>query len=307
MKKFFLHITLLAFFISLLCFPVLSLAGATNGLLLWYKILLPTLLPFIITTNLITKTNAFLLLSNVVGKPITYLFRTSVAGSFAVLIGFLCGYPMGAKVIGDLYKEKNIELNEAQYLLSFCNNSSPMFISSVLISQILKDNGLLTITFVSLFMSPLICSFFSRKFYRIRKSSRKHLNIKSKKFQINMIDESIMEGIYLIVKIGGYVMVFSILITLLFPLSQTLFPGLKDVLPLLELTNGITMYEKITAPFSQYLHLIFITAFGGCCAIFQTNCVLEGTKLKISHYIVAKIITGIIATVIAYFLYYFFI
>lgn len=300
MNKFILHIFLIIFFATLLVFPSLTLSGATSGLLLWYNMILPTLLPFIITTNLICKTNTFSLVTHVLGDPFKTIFQTSDSGTFAVIIGFLCGYPMGAKVIADLYQEHRIEKNEAQYLLSFCNNASPMFIISVLITQILCDSSLLLVTMLSLYGAPMIVSLFTRKLYKIKNRSGKRDPQLPTQFNMNIVDSSIMDGITLIVKIGAYVMLFSILIAFLTPMSKILLPQLQSVLPLLEITNGIKIYEN-TLPFiDKYCHLIFLTAFGGVCAIAQTQCVLQDTNLKISSYIVQKIITAMVAVILSY-------
>ena len=40
-------------------------------------------------------------------------------GSFAIIAGFLCGYPMGAKISTDLTHTKQISPQEGAYLLSF--------------------------------------------------------------------------------------------------------------------------------------------------------------------------------------------
>ena len=61
------------------------------------------------------------------------IFGVSPAGAYAVLFGLLCGYPMGAKLTSDLYASRKISRREAQYLLTFTNHASPMFISSYLI------------------------------------------------------------------------------------------------------------------------------------------------------------------------------
>ena len=52
-------------------------------------------------------------------------------GSYALLLGLICGYPMGAKLTADLFREGKITKSEAQYLLTFCNNPGPVFISSI--------------------------------------------------------------------------------------------------------------------------------------------------------------------------------
>ena len=105
------------------------------------------------------------IIANVLGKPLGKIFSVSAAGAFSVIAGFLCGYPMGAKVTADLVCTKKIERSEAAYLLSFCNNTSPVFIVNFIIHKILRDRTLLVPTLIILIAVPIFLSFFFRRFY----------------------------------------------------------------------------------------------------------------------------------------------
>lgn len=302
MKKILQHILCLGFFMSLLFSPETSLEGAKQGLLLWYTIILPTLLPFIICTNLLISTNAFSLLVKILGKPIRKLFKLSENATFAVIIGFLCGYPMGAKVSCDLYKQGSITRNEALYLLTFCNNPSPVFISSILITQMLREPKLLLITLTSILLAPCILSLFTRKYY-----SKKNIYIEissenPKLKNNNILESSIIDGINLIVKIGGYIMLFSIFIALAKEIPMNLSKYSDPFLPYLECTNGLNICNNITSFKVKYLSMLSVISFGGICAIAQTQCLLTGTDLTIRPYIITKIITAILTVIIGYFL-----
>ncbi len=310
------HIFLLGIFCLFLIFPVSTLNGAASGLLLWYNILLPTLLPFIILTSIIIKTQAFSILSKIIGPILGQLFHVSRAGSLAIIIGFLCGYPMGAKVIGDLYESHNISQKEAQYLLSFCNNTSPMFIISFFLLQILNDSTKLIPVLLALYVAPILMSVLMRHFYQIEHPSTNtcfytnhtddfsdNSNISKSKlnrrFSFQLLDEVIIESITLIMKIGGYVMIFSILINLCTTLILPHFPMLYYGVPMLEITNGLEMYQHMQLTPFTYLCMIFLISFGGFCAVGQTSCVLPSSDLKLSHYFIQKIITAIIAVIIS--------
>lgn len=97
-----LALILLSLFFTMLLFPETVFQGACDGLLLWYQILIPTLFPYLIVTGLLLKTDGAAVVSRLLFRPFHLLFGTSFYGSFAVLSGFLCGYPMGAKIIADL-------------------------------------------------------------------------------------------------------------------------------------------------------------------------------------------------------------
>lgn len=56
----------------------------------------------------------------------------SAAGAYAVIVGALCGYPVGAKITSDLYENHQISESEAKYLLTFTNHASPVFVRTYL-------------------------------------------------------------------------------------------------------------------------------------------------------------------------------
>lgn len=105
--------------------------GCTLGLTLWYTSVLPSLLPFFILSGLLIRTGAFRFLNRIFAPVLTRIFPVSSDGSYAILMGYLCGFPMGAKVIAELVAHQHISREEGSYLMVFCNNVSPAFLSII--------------------------------------------------------------------------------------------------------------------------------------------------------------------------------
>lgn len=285
---------ILLFFI-MLGNPSLTLAGATSGLLLWFQIVLPTLLPFFIITNVLIQTNAITYISNICYPVFRRLFHVSKDGCFAILSGFLCGYPIGAKVTADLVHTNHISLTEAKYLLSFCNNTSPAFITSYVIMQQFGEKDLLIPSLFIIYIAPVICSFVFRRFYKIEiPLSNPIFQTTKVSFRFEMLDHSIMNAFENITKVGGYIILFSILISL----GSTL--PLVPILSILEITNGIPLILNHISVFSmQYIAILALTSFGGVCAIAQTNSMLSDTQLSIFPYIIEKLITTLVTSLLS--------
>ena len=297
MKQILCAIASILFFFAMLCFPKETLAGASDGLLLWFQIVLPTLLPFFIFTNLLIHTNSITYISYVCSPFLQRLFSVSANGSFAVLAGFLCGYPVGAKVTADLTKTKYISVSEAKYLLSFCNNTSPAFIMSYIVIQNLKDESLLLPTLLILYLSPIICSFIFRKRYHIKKNLLHMKNSSNRKlcFSFEVFDHCVMNAFENITKVGGYIILFSVLFSL-----GKLLP-LEHFLSFLEITNGIPHILKHTSSFAtSYIAILALTSFGGVCAIAQTSAMLTETKLSVLNYTIEKLVTALVTSLLAF-------
>lgn len=302
MKRYFTSLCVIALFVLMLLFPQPVFKGASSGLLLWFNVILPTLLPFMIVSNLLIGTRAIDAISKVFGPVMCRLFGVTRYGSFAIIAGFLCGYPMGGKVTADLVRKQYITWQEGQYLLSFTNNIGPMFIISYVVWQNLKDTSRTMPALLILILSPILCSFLFRIYYRpgARIHSSEYPPL-PKAAAASLMDSCIMNGFETITKVGGYIMLFSILIALLqkLPLDHFLFSLL--LLPSLEMTNGIPLL--CVSPLSAdacFVLSLALTSFGGWCSVAQTRSMVQGTRLPITPYLIEKLITTLVTSLLAY-------
>ncbi len=71
----------------LLSFPDLSVRGASNGLLLWFNVVLPTLAPFIICTQMITVLGGVELLMKPFAPLLNRLLCSAVRPSLRLSTG----------------------------------------------------------------------------------------------------------------------------------------------------------------------------------------------------------------------------
>lgn len=315
MKRRFFMCSVFAFFLLMLLFPGPVFRGASDGLLLWFQIVLPTLLPFLIISNLLVGTHAIDWIGRVVGPILCPILGVSKSGSYAVLAGFLCGYPMGSKITADLMASGRIAAAEGRYLLSFCNNTSPMFILSFVVLQSLKAPELTIPSLVILMLSPFLCSFLFRRIYihlshrettsarlpasapSMPASSARH---REKPELGSLMDSCIMNGFEGITKVGGYIMLFSIGIELLMLLPFQDSSVFLVLLSSLEVTSGITLLcgSALSAP-ALFVLCLALTSFGGWCSVAQTRCMLQGSGLPILPYIAEKLVTAFVTSLLA--------
>ena len=81
----------------ILVYPAEALKAAREGLNLWLNVMIPKLLPFLILTGILVQTDQISRLLAPLKKLWKIVLGISPAGAYAVLVGMLCGYPMGAK------------------------------------------------------------------------------------------------------------------------------------------------------------------------------------------------------------------
>lgn len=127
-RKNFFMILFLIFTISLILFSSTNLVAAQNGLYLWGTSIVPSLFPFFIATELLCQTNFINILGRLLNKFMRPIFNVPGESATAIILGTISGYPVGAKVVCNLKKQKIITKNEAERLIAYTNNSGPLFI-----------------------------------------------------------------------------------------------------------------------------------------------------------------------------------
>jgi sporulation integral membrane protein YlbJ len=300
------------FLILILFFPVSSYNGAKKGLLLWFNTILPTLLPFIIISNLIIRLKITEPLSKLFYPFFHLLFGVSKGGCYPVLMGFLTGIPVGAKSIADLVNNGSIRKEEGQFLLSFCNNASPMFIMSFIAITQLKQINLRVVLLTIIYISAVLASIIYFKL--IANPKRKGLYTLTaaqneasyeqtgSKFDFALFDSAIMDGFEVITKVGGYIIMFSIPAQIIVNLgsADSLFHLL--CIGFLEITTGINQIGNSNLDMQTKIALItMITAFGGLSGMAQTKSVISNTRLSIGIYFKVKLLHMLLALLLATF------
>ena len=280
-------------FLAMLMSPKAVFEGAQSGLLLWFQIIFPTLFPFMLVTGLMMAGGGLQMVSRVFGRLFSAVFSTSSNGAFAVMAGFLCGYPMGAKVSADLVRTGKISQDEGAYLLSFCNNTSPVFIMNFIVWKTLGREDLLLPTVAVLILVPVSLSFLFRRFYlkgrrRFPDTVKKDRGRKER-FSFSVMDSCLSDSFEGIVKVGLYIIFFSVMLCLLTEISSN-NPLVYTLMTTLEITNGIVMINRAVLDLSiSYPLILGLTSFGGICAAAQTRSMLGGTGLPMLPYITQKL------------------
>ena len=128
MKNRFAVLSALAALFVLIVASRQAIESARYGLQLCLELILPSLFPFFLVSLLLSRLGFPLLLGRLLSRPVGKLFRVSGVGATAFVIGLCGGYPMGAAYLADMLREGLIREDEAEHLLSFCNNSGPAFL-----------------------------------------------------------------------------------------------------------------------------------------------------------------------------------
>lgn len=307
MKKSILSVIPVLSLLLLLLYPSLSFEGAKNGLLLWFNVVLPTLLPFMLCSSLIVAWGGVPFITKPLA-PVFKLLRLSEAGSYTWICGMLCGYPMGAKTAADFVRNGQMRQSEGKRMLAMAGYPSPMFLAgyvrACLPSEIPFFSLLAAIYLPVLLLAPLSRFMYQKKDIRTANADlitlqkamccAKHAEDKDKDKNAASpalsFDEMLMNAFEIMVKIGGYIMLFSILALF----ADHFLPPACAFKPLLlgfiEMTTGIQAISIEMSGAAAAAAMVFSASFGGLSGVFQTCTVIKNAGLSIRHYIVWKLL-----------------
>lgn len=269
--------------------PAPALEASAYGLTLWFHTLVPTLLPFLILSGFCIQSGMLSSLSRLAKRLPGPFKKLSWGGLFALTAGMLCGFPTGAKILGDLRRNGKISAREGQCLLSFCNNASPGFVLTFLIHQNLGMDSQAPILLGIFYGLPLLYGCLSVSLLPPGPKVPETEKASSSQITFGLLDACIYDAAITLIKLGGYIILFSILAKILECLPFLSRETLCLLTGILELTGGIDRTaDTLTAPLLLPA-IISMVIFGGLCTLAQTASVLKGSGLSIKKYIVSRL------------------
>ena len=285
-----------------------SLTYAELGLKLWFQKMIPSLLPFMILSGIMVRLNLTEKMSMAAYPAVGPLYRVRKNVCYCMLLGFLCGFPMGAKVTADLRERNLLTAREAQYLLAFCNNIGPVYFCSFVLP--LLGRRLVFPYLFGMYGIPLLYGLLLRYtvfrdigviFHKKRTLSpvnKLHtgsqnqnelrsceLPLKEQSLLFRILDateQSVQASIQSILILGGYMILFNLMNLIPYVIFGR---PVKLLGPILEITGGLGLLET-----SLPLYSLLALSFGGLSCIAQTYSCIKNTDLSLADYIFHKVI-----------------
>ena len=130
-RELLLALGLLCAALALVLWPGEAMGAMRDGLKLCGNVIVPSLFPFFVLSSLVVELGMSRYLGRMFQPVMAPLFRVNGACASALALGFVGGYPVGARTAISLYQNGQCSKTEAERLLAFCNNSGPAFIFGV--------------------------------------------------------------------------------------------------------------------------------------------------------------------------------
>lgn len=252
-------LALLAFVVAMLMvlFPAQALSAALRGLAIWWEVLFPALFPFFVISELMLGFGVVHFFGKILDPLMRPIFRIPGIGGFVVTLGYISGYPVGARLTAQLYEQKLLNRFEGERLVAFTTSSDPIFLIGAVSIGFFGQAELAVVLAAAHYIGALIVGilmrFHDRNSEQTEQSTRLYTKSISSRYkqtllhqalqamhEARMLDgrsfavifhQAINSAIRLMIVVGGLVVFFSVVLQLLSDaqLLSTLIIALKTL------------------------------------------------------------------------------
>ena len=333
LKEKSISIIFILYLFFLVLFAKSNFNAAKKGITLWANNVVPSLFPFFVAVELLKHTNLIYYLSIKLDKYMKPIFNLPGVASFPFVMGLISGYPVGAKIVSDLYSNNLCTQKEAERMLAFTNNSGPLFIIGTVGCSFYSNTSIGILLLISHILSSICVGIILGIISRIKSATNKFTANSRQSASVNnfssllqddikiadlggILGSAIVSAIKSILMIGGFVTIFSVILSILnntkiltiisyfisniFHINPDYIVGLLT--GFLEFTNGLYKISTINNKMLS-INLIlssFIIGFGGISVTLQVLNIISKNKLSIKTYIFGKLLHGTISALFTF-------
>lgn len=320
--------------IAMLVYPDASFQASLSGLKLWFEIVLPALLPFFAMADILMGLGVVHFMGALLEPIMRPVFRIPGVGAFAVAMGLAGGYPIGARITGELHRKNLCNQVEAERLLAFANTADPLFIVGAVAVGMFGMPEIGTALVLGHYLGALIVGFMMRFYARHAPDSPPQVKSREQGYLRRAVKEldrarkadgrsfgqlfgdTIRDTFASMLFIGGCIMMFSVLAALMdvsgiMRYLTTPFEAMFSLLGIhpqltpaiihgfFETTLGAQTASAANAPLAQKAMVASLAiGWSGLSVHSQVSVMIQGTKIRMGPYMLARLGHGAAAGII---------
>lgn len=302
--------------------------ASIQGLDIWWKIIFPAMLPFLMLSQMLTAFGFTDALGVLLGPLMQRWFRLPGKAGLAIAVGMCGGFPAGADTVSRLVRDQQITGKQAIILVAAAHFTNPMMIILVIgaafLHQPVAGYFLLMIHWLSGWIAPMIA-------IRLNRSRQKHSTAASppkrsphQGLWFRMMDaareaqardgrgfgkllgDTVSHAVQTLMMTGGYIIGFAVFIRLL---GLYITPGSSAALWPSVLEVHLGSYHLSQTPWAPLLTISLIAAvlgWGGLCSHLQVSAVMKSAGMaskSMIYFAAVRLIHALIAFSLSVFLW----
>lgn len=290
-------ILVLFFLVCMVAAPAKFINCALGGISAWAFNVLPSVLPFMFFTRILSSLDFMPKLVKPLSPISNKLFKTPPLSMYVFIMAVLSGYPVGAKMVADLYMQGKISKQDAFRMTSFCSTSGPMFIIGAVGIGMFASAKIGYILFVSHVLGAILNGILFRKIKVSTEENQSKNDFKNNKSDLG---EIVSSSTLAILCVGCIITIFFIVIECFTPVFS-IFPKTTSAFlqGLIEITKGCFELSALPLKFLSVVLTSFVVSFGGISTILQSLTMLSNLKMPVKFFVAQKLCHGVFACLIS--------
>ncbi|MBO8162382.1 MAG: sporulation integral membrane protein YlbJ [Brevibacillus sp.] len=335
MLTFVLALFSIGLVVTLVANPETSFQAALRGLNIWWEVVFPALLPFIVLSEILMGIGVIHFVGVLLEPLMRPFFNVPGTGGFVLAMGFSSGYPVAAKITARLREQKHITRAEGERLLSLATTGDPLFVIGAVAVGFFHSEQLgfmLALThYVSAVLLGLMYRFHARTEPASKSLYKQDLPLMLRALQAmhrarlrdgrplgRLMGEAVHSALQTLLMVGGFIIVFSVVMELLMKINLTQalgtmltvimgpfgFPAAFSqslVIGFFEVTLGAQSASEVTVPISMMWKVAIASAiisWGGLSVHAQVASILSKTDIRVGPYMLARVLHAILSALL---------
>ena len=285
-------------------------ASASAALRLCASSVVPSLFPFMVISSLLTQSAPFLFAGS---AKQSRLFALPAASLVAVILGAVCGFPMGVVTVAGLKRRRLLTKRQAEDLAAVVNNAGPAFVVEVIGSSFFGSRAF----GVRLYLLQLASALALGTAYLAISARRRGgttgcgdggesagaapAAIPGRARLTVIFTEAVGQATLGVIRVCGFVVFFSVVIdgaALLLPsLGNTALAALSCVL---EFTSGCRLAATVGGQLGAAM-CAFAVGFSGVSVLAQSAAFAFAEGIAMRRALLFKLAQGLVCAAAAYF------
>ncbi len=303
--------------LALILWPEQAMEAMRDGIALCGNVILPSLFPFFVLSSLVVELGMSQYLGRLLEPVMAPLFRVNGSCATALALGFVGGYPVGARTAIQIYENGQCSRTEAERMLAFCNNSGPAFILGVVGAGVFGSGTVGLLLYLTHLLASLLVGVIFR-FYKPQEGPQTR-HSRGPQFQAasfpKAFTQSIMGAMQSTLNICAFILFFTVFLrilahagilkllggllsALLAPLGMDQTWAERLLTGLVEVSSGVSSLTD-GAMSGRLSMAAFMLGWAGVSVHCQVLAFLGDSGLSVQTYVAGKLLHGGLSALLA--------
>jgi sporulation integral membrane protein YlbJ len=311
--------------------PATALAASLRGVAVWWDVLFPALFPFFVMAELMLGFGVVHFFGTLLDPLMRPLFRLPGAAGFAVTMGLISGYPVGARLAARLREQGQISRTEGERLIAFVTTSDPIFLIGAVSVGFFREPALAPLLAAAHYGGAFVIGLIFRRYRRREPLTHAKAAAGARLLPAalaamhraraadgrpagRLLQDAVGAALRLNIVVGGLVVFFSVVMELLArahmldllaamlqPLLQSAgLPASAFVNGLFEVTLGAKAAGESDAPLAlRAAAAAWVLSWAGLSVHAQVASIIGKTDIRYAPFLAARAAHGVISAALA--------